>query len=48
MDYKTFKKARKFGRDEGNKNLLGKINDCEDMLGVLDWLKNNENKNEEG
>lgn len=48
MNYNEFKKARKFGRDEGNKNLLGKINDCEDMLGVLDWLKNNENKNEEG
>lgn len=48
MKYNEFKKARKFGRDEGNKNLLGKINDCEDMLGVLDWLKNNENKNEEG
>ena len=48
MKYNEFKKARKFGRDEGNKNLLGKINDCEDMLGVLDWLKSNENKNEEG
>lgn len=48
MKYNEFKKARKFGRDEGNKNLLGKINDCEDMLGVIDWLKSNENKNEEG
>ena len=47
MDYKLFKKARKFGCDEGNKALLGKINECEDMLGVLDWLKSNENKNAE-
>lgn len=48
MDYKDFKKARKFGRDESNKGLLGKISECEDMLGVLDWLKSNENKDEEG
>lgn len=48
MDYKLFKKARKFGRDEANKSLLGKINECEDMLGVLDWLKSNENKDAEG
>ena len=48
MKYNEFKKARKFGKDEGNKALLGKINDCEDMLGVLDWLKSNENKDAEG
>lgn len=48
MDYKLFKKARKFGKDEANKSLLGKINECEDMLGVLDWLKSNENKDAEG
>ena len=48
MDYKQFKKARKLGRDEGNKSLLGRIDDCEDMLGVLDWLKSNENVDEAG
>ena len=48
MDYKTFKKARKFGKDEANKGLLGKINECEDMLGVIEWLKSNENKDAEG
>ena len=48
MDYKLFKKARKFGKDEANKGLLGKINECEEMLGVLDWLKSNDNKNEDG
>ena len=48
MDYKEFKKARKFGKDEANKSLLGKIGECEDMLGVLDWLKSNENKDAEG
>ena len=35
-------------KDEANKGLLGKINECEDMLRVLDWLKSNENKNEDG
>lgn len=48
MQYKDFKKARKFGKDEANKSLLGKISECEDMLGVLDWLKENENKDAEG
>ncbi len=48
MKYNEFKKARKFGKDEANKSLLGKINECEDMLGVLDWLKSNENKDGEG
>lgn len=48
MKYDEFKRARKFGKDEGNKALLGKINECEDMLGVLDWLKSNENKDAEG
>ena len=48
MDYKDFKKARKFGKDESNKGLLGRIGECEDMLGVLDWLKSNENKDAEG
>lgn len=48
MKYNEFKKARKFGKDEANKSLLGKINECEDMLGVLDWLKSNENKDVEG
>ena len=48
MNYNEFKKARKYGKDEANKSLLSKINECEDMLGVLDWLKSNENKNEEG
>lgn len=48
MNYNEFKKARKFGKDEANKGLLGKINECEDMLGVLDWLKSNENKDADG
>lgn len=48
MDYKTFKKAKKFGKDEANKGLLGKISECEDILGVIDWLKSNENKDAEG
>lgn len=45
MKYNDFKKARKFGKDERNKALIGKINDCEDILGVFDWLKTNDNKN---
>ena len=48
MKYNDFKRARKFGKDEANKGLLGRISDCEDMLGVLDWLKGNENKDSEG
>lgn len=48
MKYNDFKKARKFGKDEANKGLLGKIGECEDMLGVLEWLKSNENKDKEG
>ena len=48
MKYNDFKKARKFGKDETNKSLLGRINECEDMLGVIDWLKSNENKDAEG
>lgn len=48
MDYDIFKKARKFGKDEGNKALLKKIDDCEDMLGVIDWLKSNKNEDTEG
>lgn len=48
MKYEEFKKARKFGREEGNKPLLGKISECEDMLGIIDWLKSNENKDAEG
>lgn len=48
MNYNDFKKARKFGKDESNKGLLGRINECEDMLGVIDWLKSNENKDADG
>lgn len=48
MKYNDFKRARKFGKDEANKGLLGKISDCEDMLGVIEWLKSNENKDAEG
>ena len=48
MKYDIFKKARKFGKDEQNKGLLGRINECEDMLGVLEWLKNNKNEDAEG
>lgn len=48
MKYTEFKKARKFGKDEGNKNLLGRISDCEDMLGVIEWMKSNENKDKDG
>lgn len=48
MNYNDFKRARKFGRDEANKSLLGKISECEDMLGVIDWLKSNENKDADG
>ena len=48
MKYNDFKKARKFGKDEANKGLLGKINECEDMLGVIEWLKSNENKDADG
>ena len=48
MDYSIFKKARKFGKDEGNKALLEKIGKCEDALEVFDWLKSNENKDADG
>ena len=48
MKYNVFKKARKFGKDEANKGLIGRINECEDMLGVIDWLKSNENKDADG
>lgn len=48
MKYSDFKKAHKFGKDEGNKSLIGRINECEDMLGVIEWLKSNENKDAEG
>ena len=48
MKYNVFKKARKFGNDEANKGLIGRINACEDMLGVIDWLKSNENKDADG
>ena len=48
MKYNDFKRARKFGKDEANKSLLGKISECEDVLGICDWLKSNENKDAEG
>ena len=48
MKYSEFKRARKYGKDEGNKALLGKISECEDILGVCDWLKSNENKDKDG
>ena len=48
MKYQDFKNARKFGKDEANKGLLGRLGECEDMLGVIDWLKSNENKDSEG
>lgn len=48
MKYGDFKRARTFGRDKANEGLLQRISDCEDMLGVLDWLKSNENKDAEG
>ena len=48
MKYSDFKRARKFGGDEANKALIGRIAECEDMRGVLDWLKSNENKDAEG
>jgi len=48
MKYNDFKRARKFGKDEGNKGLLDRIAKCEDALEVFDWLKSNENKDAEG
>lgn len=48
MKYDQFKKARKIGRDESNKKMLEQISQCEDILEVCDWLKSNENKDENG
>ena len=48
MKYSDFKRARKYGKDEANKSLLGKIAECEDILGVCEWLKSNENKDKDG
>ena len=48
MKYNEFKKARKFGKDEGNKGLLDRIAKCEDALEVFDWLKGNANKDADG
>ena len=48
MKYSDFKRAIKYGKDEGNKSLLGKIASCEDILGVYEWLNSNENKDKDG
>ena len=48
MKYSEYKKARKFGKDKENETLLSRIAECEDILGVCDWLKGNENKDKEG
>ena len=48
MKYKEFKRARKIGKDERNASLLRQIGECEDILGVCEWLKSNENKDKDG
>ena len=47
MKYDLFKKARGFAKNEANKEMLGKINECEEMLSVLEKVKAG-NTNSEG
>lgn len=48
MNYNEFKKAKNFSQKKENEELLSSIVNCEDMLGVIDWLKTNENKDADG
>lgn len=48
MKYSDFKNARKFRKDKANEELIKQIDNCEEMLSVIDWLKSNENKDGEG